>query len=1054
MACVASQTFALPLDGVVASGNASITPIDPLTMHIDQISDQAILNWRSFNIAHGETLRFLQPGAESVALNRVLGTDPSSIFGRLSANGHVFLVNPNGVLFGPTASVDVGGLIASTLTIRDEDFLAGRYTFAVEDHAERVVNQGRLTAAEGGSIALIGTQAINDGVISARLGTVALGAGQRVTVDFTGDDLIRVAVDDAAVHALVANGGLIRAEGGRVFLTARATDNLLDTVLNMDGVIEATSLSAHNGVIRLDGGPSGVVAVNGTLDASGKDPTQTGGAVTVLGDKVGLFDGALIDVSGAAGGGVVRVGGGRHGEGAEANARYTYVDPGAAIRADAVVRGDGGDVVVWADEVTRFGGTISARGGAESGNGGSVEVSGETGLIYQGLTDLRAPSGAVGTLLLDPRNITIALGGLDIINLGDVFSELLSTDVVFSPLNLQLALNLGNVTLQASNDIILSDPVTTLALLTNNNLTLEAGRSITIDANLSLRGGFTATTNTNNTAVVEGDRTGSTAGGFTMANNVTIDTSATGGDITINMSTGDPAGSGFASGNITVANLDAGAGDVFINQGGQTSGSSILRTTNSLISANSLALDVNNPSNTTGTIGISGTPINVTVSNLEAQTQGGDMFINSPTQGLNLGSASLGGLTGLNTGGGDLTLTTVGPITDSEALDVLGLTTLAAGSGNDITLDSVANDFGTLGILSGRHATVTDANALDLGATTLAGNLVATTAGPLTDSGTLLIGGLTTLATGSGNDITLDSMANDFGTLGILSGRHATVTDANALDLGATTLAGNLVATTAGPLTDSGTLLIDGLTTLAAGSGNDITLDSAANDFGTLRILSGRHATVTDANALDLGATTLAGNLVATTAGPLTDSGDLLIGGLTTLAAGSGNDITLDSALNDFLGTLSIPSARNVTLVDLNALDLGASTIAGNLLALAGGPITQSGLLDVAGVTELISLISDEAESIADQIDSAVATAQDTLPGELIDPVLGGLPPLPPLETPPIDLPPILEPPDTTADGSDILEIKQRDCEELVLTAQQTYTCREKSAKRPTSPDD
>jgi hypothetical protein len=175
---------------------------------------------------------------------------------------------------------------------------------------------------------------------------------------------------------------------------------------------------------------------------------------------------------------------------------------------------------------------------------------------------------------------------------------------------------------------------------------------------------------------------------------------------------------------------------------------------------------------------------------------------------------------------------------------------------------------------------------------------------------------------------------------------------------------------------------------------------------------------------------------------------------VTDLAAGALNDITLDSALNDFLGTVSILSGRNVTLVDANALDLGASTIAGDLLALAGGPITQSGPLSVGGVTDLISLISDEVDSVANPLNSAVATVQDTLPDALSDPVFGALPVVPPLGTPPIDLPPIIEPPSNTTDGSDVLEIKERDCEELIVTERQSYVCREKSAKHPASPDD
>lgn len=821
--CVTAKVLALPTDGQVVNGNATISQTDPVSMHIQQASQKVILNWQGFGIGEGETVQFSQPGVSSVALNRVLGNDPSHILGQLSANGQVFLINPNGVLFGPKASVDVGGLVASTLTIRDEDFLAGTYRFTQAEGAGDVVNDGTIAAAEGGYVSLLGPHVINNGVISARLGTVALGAGESVTLDFSGDDLIGFSVDEAAVDAYVANHNLIKADGGRVLLSAHAANGLLNTVLNVDGVIEATSISEHNGVVVLDGGSEGVVRVSGTLDASGKDAREAGGTVTILGDKIGLYDGATIDVSGDVGGGTVLVGGNVHGQGPEPNASFTYVDPWAKINADAIRQGDGGGVVVWADDTTRLYGTISARGGAESGNGGFVEVSGKEGLVYQGLADLRAPQGNNGTLLLDPKNVTIATGGLDVIALADAFSELLSTDVTFSPANLQIALDLGDVVLQASNDITVSDPVTTLALLTNNRLTLEAGRSIAINVDLSLRGDFTATANTSNPAVVEGDRTAGTAATFTMADNVTIDTSAAGGDITINMSTGDPAGTGFNSGDITIANLNAGSGDVLINQGGQTAGSDILRTANSLITASSVALDISHAGNTVGTIGAGGVPINVTVTNLEARTQGGDAFINSPTRGLNIGSAALGGLSGLDSNGGNLALTTSGPITDGEALAVTGLATFDAGAGNNITLDQATNDWGTVAVASGNTVTLVDANGLDLGTSTISGNLSVTASGAITDSGALAVTGLTTLTAGPTIDITLNTLLNDFmGTVSILQGRNVILADANALDLGAVTITGNLTASAGGPITQSGPLAVDGAVNLIPINSDDL----------------------------------------------------------------------------------------------------------------------------------------------------------------------------------------------------------------------------------------
>ena len=212
-------------------------------------------------------MQFLQPNSSSVALNLVLGTNLSVIYGNLSANGQVFLVNPGGILFGSGESVNVGGLVASTLNITDANFMAGKYIFS-SPGGGTVVNQGAINA-DGDYVALLGTNISNQGTISAKLGTVALAAGNAVTLDLLGDKLLSVTVDQGAVKALVENGGLIQADGGRVLLTAQGAGNLLSTVVNNTGVIRAQTLSNINGTIKLlaDMG-SGTMSVSGTLDAS------------------------------------------------------------------------------------------------------------------------------------------------------------------------------------------------------------------------------------------------------------------------------------------------------------------------------------------------------------------------------------------------------------------------------------------------------------------------------------------------------------------------------------------------------------------------------------------------------------------------------------------------------------------------------------------------------------------------------------------------------------------------------------------------------------------
>src|SRR5205814_5383543 len=237
-------------------------------LQVDQGTNKAILQWDNFSIGSSAWVNFSQPSASSVALNRVTGTNPSEIFGRLTSNGQVFLTNPNGVLFAPSASVDVGGLFATTLSIADKDFLAGRYNFYNAGGAGSVINQGHIITANGYA-ALAGPQARNDGIIVANAGTVALAAGDRVSLDMIGDGLIRVTVDQAALNASAINAGTIQADGGRVLLTAHSANALLDTVVNNSGVIRAHSLIERNGEIILDGASAGVATNSGTLTASG-----------------------------------------------------------------------------------------------------------------------------------------------------------------------------------------------------------------------------------------------------------------------------------------------------------------------------------------------------------------------------------------------------------------------------------------------------------------------------------------------------------------------------------------------------------------------------------------------------------------------------------------------------------------------------------------------------------------------------------------------------------------------------------------------------------------
>ncbi|RQT14383.1 GLUG motif-containing protein [Burkholderia contaminans] len=288
----ALPAFALPSGEAILSGKADILRTDDgRTMNINQHTDKLITNWQDFSVAGGERVSFHQPDSQSLALNRVIGTNGSRIDGQISANGRVFLVNPNGVLFGSGAQVNVGGLVASTQNLSDADFLAGNYRFSGAS-TQSVINNGTITAADGGSVALLGARVANNGVIQAKMGRVALGAGNAFTVNFDGSGLLNLQVDGGAVDAQASNGGLLKADGGEVLMTARAAGNLLDAVINNTGTIEARGLNARGGKITLDGG---TVNVGGKLDASAREANAPAGSVVTRGERVNVANDTTVD---------------------------------------------------------------------------------------------------------------------------------------------------------------------------------------------------------------------------------------------------------------------------------------------------------------------------------------------------------------------------------------------------------------------------------------------------------------------------------------------------------------------------------------------------------------------------------------------------------------------------------------------------------------------------------------------------------------------------------------------------------------------------------------
>jgi filamentous hemagglutinin family protein len=288
-------------DATVSAGSGHISTVGNITT-INQASQRLAIDWSQLSTAAGESLVFAQPNAQAIALNRITGATPSELLGSLTANGQVYILNPNGVLFGAGAQVNVGGLVASTLTMDPADFMDGGSTFAKDPTGSgSVVNQGTITAAEGGYAALIGGTVRNEGTITTPLGTALLAAGDKVTLNLNNGSLIGYSIDQGALNALVENRHMIQAGGGQVLMGAKALDQLGTAVLNNTGIIEARTVQNKAGRILLMGDMDvGQVNVGGTLDASA--PTGgDGGFIETSAAHVKVAEGTLVTTKAASG---------------------------------------------------------------------------------------------------------------------------------------------------------------------------------------------------------------------------------------------------------------------------------------------------------------------------------------------------------------------------------------------------------------------------------------------------------------------------------------------------------------------------------------------------------------------------------------------------------------------------------------------------------------------------------------------------------------------------------------------------------------------------------
>lgn len=487
---MAASATAAPVNPVIVNGQVTFAR-DGNALTVTN-SPNAIINWSSFSIAQGELVRFVQQSGNSNVLNRVTGQDPSVILGTLQSNGRVFLINPNGIVFGAGSQINVGGLVASSLAISNADFLSGNRRFAADGPAGQVSNQGAITTPSGGQVYLIAPDVNNTGIITTPQGETVLAAGHSVQLVDSSNPGMHVVVSAQKDQAL--NLGTVIAQGGNI--------GIYGALVNQRGTLNANSaVVGANGKVVLKSSATTLLEAGSVTTATGVD---CGGDIQVLGEQVGVMGNARIDASGQRGGGRVLVGGDYQGKNpAVLNARQSYVSQDARIAADALASGDGGKIVVWGNDTTRVYGTLSARGGAASGKGGLVETSGHFLDVAGARIDTRAANGTAGFWQLDPANILVTsfLSGPSA-TLGDVsaFANAPGTD---SEIDADLLSNAtSNVLLQATHDITFYTGVNNTQA--GVGLTAQAGNDIHVNSLIQFTGDITLAANHNGAGTASG----------------------------------------------------------------------------------------------------------------------------------------------------------------------------------------------------------------------------------------------------------------------------------------------------------------------------------------------------------------------------------------------------------------------------------------------------------------------------------------------------------------------------------------------------------------------
>jgi len=994
----ASVAQAAPQGGVIVGGQGSINNTPNVT-NINQQTNAMVVDWSSFNVGNQETVNFNQPSSNAAALNRIYDQNPSQILGSINANGRVFLSNPNGMIFGQSATVNVGALVATGLTISKDIFMNGNYHFNSDGYTPgAIINRGILSAASGGSVSLIGGQVVNEGYIVADYGRIDLATGKQAILNFDGDGLINIQVSEDILTNLnddessINNTGNLQANAGQIILDAHVAKDVFTHAINNEGVITAHRIENMGGEVYLSSNDS--TLHSGEIDVYGEG--ETGGSVFLLGDEVTLAGNATVNASGQTAGGTILVGGDYQGEGDIQTAQFTTVEENVVLNANTENSGDGGKVIVWSDDTTVFHGQINARADGASGDGGFAEVSGKQHLLVSGHADLRSTSGQFGTLLLDPGTVDIVDGGntppasSDVINDGYIIDQLASSDMIISTavdglsgnedLTVDAAADInwstsGNLTL-IGNDSVVIDGTITSTHASGGDVTLTGGQ-VSINNDISLNGGdFTSTGiafNNNGFTVT------STAGDVDLSHsgNVTLGALvATAGDVTISSSGGridegtdNTVQNIIAGGTVSLTasdrignngggseRLDINTAQLIIDAGNQVNIDVVSNDLSTAKDLSSLDLTVTSSYSTSSsditaanlTFDVSESAGNVTITNVTDTS--GLIFSLNNTDG-NITVSDVAGVGGINVGSNAVNLTANGTITQSTngIINATTLTTVTTTGNTTLNSDNTITGFN--GTSTSGNISITDSTGnLDItGISTTTGDATITaSAGAITQSsGDINTDRLTTTSTGA--NTTLETATNSINAYdGTTTGSgNISIKNTGDLSIRGIDSAGNATIETTGDLSQTGASSISAGTLTATSTTGLINLDNTSNAiarFNGTTSTAARNITISNGNALEITGITTSGaaSVLIETTGDITQTGIITADLLTTDSTSGNTTLDLNNQVNSYQG-ITQSSGDILFINNSGALDIFEIDSAGNATITTNGAITQSG---------------------------------------------------------------------------------------------------------------